>query len=311
VRQINKQLLQIMYSLQMPYSRAKVEVITSAGTQTFYFTGNSNTIRQSFVNPITVGTEDITIKCYTVCDENTDPMDLGPATTVVLTINGNTLPVANNDTYNIAAGFNSAVSLSPSAMANDYDPDGDPIEIDAVVGGATNAGGTYSITSAGLILYTPPSSVYIGQDYFDYTLWETADHSAASTGRVFINVGTFLGNVYAKIVIRNLNISSYSYSSVGTEEVWIDFFSDPSASVPVDITSLGITANVDKLVFTQDNTGAQTNTHTTETFPCTGTKTKIFEGQFYTSLLDPLFVNPDEIYLLTYSMLPGTGYVPI
>lgn len=311
VTQINKNLLQIMFAMESPYDRVEIRVITSLGTQLFYFTGNARTIRQPFTNPVlnTNDTENIVIEARTVCDEYSDPMDLGPASTVNLLIVGNTLPIANDDTYNLAYGYNTPVVLPGSVLANDYDPDGDPIEC-VPDSGATNDGGAFDIDIAGIVTYTPPSSVYSGIDFFDYDMQEVGG-AVTVTARVYINVGAVSGNIYAKIMLRNVETITGPNSSITTGEVWIDFYTNPATSQPIDITGMGLTINYNEHQFEQDYYGTQTNNdNPVAVTPGYGTQMKIFEGLLESLYSDPLYLY-EQIYRLTHTMLPGTGYTPI
>jgi hypothetical protein len=122
-------------------------------------------------------------------------------------------------------------------------------------------------------------------------------------------VGSFLSQIYLKVVIKNINTGG-TYSFQSTAEVWIDSFSDIAATTPIDISALAITANIDEHIFTQDATGAQTHTHTPLTFACTGTGIKIYEGLINDSVFDPI-TNIDAFTQTNFSLQPGTGYVPI
>ncbi len=311
VTQINKNLLQIMYALESPYDRVEIKVITTLGTQTFYFTGNARTIRQAFNNPVygTTGNEDIIIEARCVCDEYSDPMDLGPVSTVNLNVVGNTLPIANDDNYSLAVGYNTAVTLPGSVLANDYDPDGDPIEC-VPDSGATADGGTFDIDIDGIIEYTPPSSVYSGTDSFDYEMQEVGG-STTVTATVYITVGTVAGAVYGKIVRRNVVSNTSGYDSEVTAEVWVDFFADPSGTTPLDVTGMGITFDVNEHQMIQDhNTGFQTHSDTAIPVIGVGTKVKFFENIVYQENSDPVYPY-SQIFSLLHTLLPGTGYIVI
>jgi hypothetical protein len=308
VKQINKNLLQIMYALQTPYDRIEVQVITSEGTETFYYTGNAQTIKQKFENPIDIGTEEITIKARTLCDEEAVPPNIGPWTTILLVINGNSLPIANDDVYNIAAGYNSDIILAGSVLANDYDPDGDIIEVIAAAG-ATVAGGTYSITSAGIITYAPPNSDYIGADSFTYEIQEFGGGTPVQA-TVTINVGQLSGNIFAKIVYRNEQSSGNQYATSSQAEIWMDFFNDPGGITPLDVTGMGVTFNYREDTSEQDTNGIVTGNQTDTPVLGTGTKMKLLDAIVSADNYDPGFLHP-YIFTAVYSMLPGTGYIPI
>ncbi len=310
VTQINKRLLNITWAMEMPYDLCEIRIITTLGTQTIYLSGNSGSKRQPFNNPVldTLDNEDIVIEARTVCDENSDPMDLGPASTVNLNVVGNTLPIANDDTYNLAYGYNTAVLLPGSVLANDYDPDGDPIECVAN-SGATNDGGSFDIDDDGIISYTPPSSVYSGIDYFDYEMREVGGATTV-TARVYINVGAVSGNVYVRLTLRNVETITGPTTSITTGEVWLEFYTNPTISQPLDITGLALTINYNEHQFEQDYSGAQTNSDNPLSVTGVGTEMKVFEGLLESRYSDPAYLF-EQIFQLTYTMLSGTGYIAI
>lgn len=199
--------------------------------------------------------------------------------------------------------------LPGSVLANDYDPDGDPIEC-VPDSGATNDGGAFDIDIAGIVTYTPPSSVYSGIDFFDYDMQEVGG-AVTVTARVYINVGAVSGNIYAKIMLRNVETITGPNSSITTGEVWIDFYTNPATSQPIDITGMGLTINYNEHQFEQDYYGTQTNNdNPVAVTPGYGTQMKIFEGLLESLYSDPLYLY-EQIYRLTHTMLPGTGYTPI
>ena len=93
----------------------------------------------------------------------------------------NNAPVAQNDSVTI----NQNSSIAIEVLANDSDPDGDPIGLISFTAPST-AGGT--ITREGNILtYTPPAG-FIGNDGFQYSIQD--DRGARTSGAVFIAVVT-------------------------------------------------------------------------------------------------------------------------
>lgn len=310
VKQINKTLLQIMYSLEIPYDRIEVQVITSLGTQTFTYTGNARTIRQAFENPVlgTTDVENITVRARTICDENSVPPDYGPFTTVNLDIVGNTTPIANDDYFNIAYGFNTAVTLPGNLMANDYDPDGDAIECIADTD-ATADGGVYVVFADGTATYKPPSSVYAGQDSFEYTIKESAG-TATDTATVYVNVGEVSGRIYVKAVQRNVETLYGPNSSITTGEVWLEFYTNPAVNQPVDITGMGLTINYNQHDYNQDYAGVVTENDLPLSVIGAGTKMKIYEGTLENRYSDPAYAF-EQIYQISFTATAGTGYIVI
>jgi hypothetical protein len=309
VRQISRSNLQIMYSLATPYDMIEVQIIIGSITYTYTYTGNTKTVTQSFANPATTTPVDITIKGRTVCDNNSNPVDYGAFSIITLSVIGNSPPVAVDDYYDIPTGYNTAVALTPSALANDYDPDGDPFGALAA-SGATNAGGSYSIDAAGNISYTPPSSSYSGQDYFDYQIEETGGGDII-TGRAYINVGTGAANVYAKLVYRNevTYNNDYGYNTSG--EVWVDFFSNPAGTIPYDISALSLMININDHYGYKNYTDPD-EVFTDEDYSSTGTGNKMM---VYSGTLS--YQNYDESRGGTemedhdFTILAGSGYVVI
>ncbi|WP_136635757.1 Ig-like domain-containing protein [Pseudooceanicola onchidii] len=103
------------------------------------------------------GTDTIT---YTV----TDPDGLTDTATVTVTVGEvNDAPVAVDDAYTVDE--DSTTTLFP--LANDSDPDGDPLQI--VGTPVSAAGGTVVVASDGSISYTPPAD-FNGTDTISYTV---------------------------------------------------------------------------------------------------------------------------------------------
>jgi len=90
----------------------------------------------------------------------------------------NTAPVANNDNgYTVI--YNTPFTLSPSALlANDTDPDSDPLTVVAV-GGATNGSVTLN-SQTGMVTFTPTSG-YSGPASFTYDISDGRGGAASAT----------------------------------------------------------------------------------------------------------------------------------
>lgn len=80
------------------------------------------------------------------------------------TIGGNRPPQAQNDTYTVAEDQVLAVSVAGGVLANDSDPDRDPLSA-ALVDGPQH--GTLQFDSTGAFTYTPEAN-YFGADTFTY-----------------------------------------------------------------------------------------------------------------------------------------------
>ena len=90
----------------------------------------------------------------------------------------NAVPIASNDNgYSVSQ--NTPVSLTAaSLLANDNDPDGDPLAITAV-GGATN--GTVAFDSQSNLVTFTPTSGYTGPASFSYTITDGRGGTASAT----------------------------------------------------------------------------------------------------------------------------------
>ena len=309
VKQKTKSTLQIMYSLPYPYDLAEFEIDNGTNVIKLRLNGNSGSVLVNFDNPAADHAVDITIRGRVVCDQDADPVDVGPFTTQVLSVTANSLPIANDDTYSIGDGYNSAVTLNGSVLNNDYDPDGDAIEVVAAAG-ATTQGGTYSINAAGIVQYTPPSSSFNGQDTFTYNIREVGGTTTVqATVRVIVG-GAPIG-VFAKLVLRNSVATGVPNNESYEGEYWIDFFSNPTGTAPLDITPYNLQINYRKTEFTQDHLTGNQNTSFTDTFIAgTGNKVKIYEGFLSHTVSDPTW-DFSEVDTITFQILPGAGYVAI
>lgn len=306
-KQVSKTLLQIMWSMPIPYDKMELQIIVGAVTKTYFLIGNAGTVRHQFDNP--PGTIEVTVKGRVICNDDIDPASTGAFSTAVVSVLQNSLPVAVDDEFNINTGYNSAVVLPGSVLSNDYDPDGDAIEVVAA-SGATNAGGSYSITAAGVVSYTPPSSSYAGTDWFNYNMREVSGVTTVQA-KVTINVGSASMGVFAKIVLRNFVNSSGAFNSYQSGEVWIDFYSNPAGTLPIDVTGLNLTVNVNLKEEQFYADGSPTDiTNTPQTYNPTGSKIKLYEGTLYESTFDQVN-NSDEGSSTTYTLLAGTGYTVI
>jgi hypothetical protein len=309
VKQINKRLLQIMYACQIPYDMVQVEVTTSGGTENFTYLGNARTVRQQFNNPLVAGTENITVRCRTVCNADADPMDVGPWKTINLDINANSLPIANDDYFVLPVGHNAPVVLAGNVLANDSDPDGDAIEVIPVVAQATNDGGTISIAANGVVTYQPPTSAYTGQDYYDYNIRETPVGTAVPV-RVYVNVGSTSGLVYVKKVERNISTIYSGFIQTVSGEIWFDFFSDPAGTVPLDVTTLGVNVLYDHRTDTESGC-VPTSVTNALNIAGGGTQVKVYEGTITYEELDPLGGCRPYYEAHFFSITPNSAYIII
>ena len=100
--------------------------------------------------------------------------------TIAVTPIPNRPPVAVDDVATTMAG---APAISIAVLANDYDPDGDPLAITATT---PPAFGTVAIVG-GQIAYTPTAVGVTGTDTFTYTISDGRGGVASATVRVTIN----------------------------------------------------------------------------------------------------------------------------
>ncbi|MCX7843915.1 MAG: cadherin-like domain-containing protein, partial [Candidatus Bipolaricaulota bacterium] len=100
--------------------------------------------------------------------------------TVTITVQ-NRSPTAQNDNYYTYMGIPLTRS-APGVLANDFDPDGDPLTVELVTP-PTN--GTVTLNSDGSFVYTPNPGFW-GDDYFWYRCWDGTAYS--NVARVWIGV---------------------------------------------------------------------------------------------------------------------------
>ena len=308
VVQVNNGRIQIMYALPIPYNMVEILIIIGTTSYTYTYTGNARSVSQIITNPGGSAPVTITIKARTVCDANSTPVSYSSYVISTLNLTNSALPIAMDDVFILASGNVGAVTMLTSVLANDYDTNGNPIQAIAAAG-ATNKGGSYTVSIAGIVTYTAPSASYIGQDWVDYQM-KIVGANAAVTARMFFNIGTGIGGVFIKLVYRNLINSTSGYGSSSTSEVWIDFFSDPVGNNPLDVSSLNITFNMQSDEESSDHNGNSNSNIVALPTVGVGTKMKIYDGSIHSDFYDPLFTNSD-IYDMYITILPGTGYTAI
>ncbi len=108
--------------------------------------------------------------------------------TIRVQVGGNQPPVAVNDTVTVTAG-GGAQSLD--LLANDSDPDRDPLTVDSVQTSTAN-GGTVAISNNGVV-YTAPQNTeteFVGTDSFTYTITDGQGGTDSGTVTVTIDENT-------------------------------------------------------------------------------------------------------------------------
>jgi hypothetical protein len=304
VVQSGRDKLTITWALETGYNQLQVEVLSPASSL-ITLEGNSGQVEIPFANPATdaIGTN-ITVHANTVCNNQQDPPDVGPQTTVTVRVYPNQAPVARTDYYQIPQGHATAVTLSGSVMDNDYDPNGDDFEVVPSSGVGSN-GGAYSIDKFGIVKYTPPSGIWVGIDLFPYTITESGAGALTATGNIYVFVMPVVSAapVYVKVAARNGHRTKQSTGIVNTlykyyEQVYLEFFSDAAGTNPVDVTGVGLIVSVRRTRYDH-------STSTTEdtAYPVTGFELKFFDGE-----CTEYNTSGSIDWHYAWDVLPGTGY---
>lgn len=126
--------------------------------------------------PDFVGTDTFS---YTISDPSGDTAS---ATVTVTVVSTNAPPVANDD----AVSTDDGISVSINVLANDSDPDGDPLTISSN-GSAMN--GTVVDNGDGTLTYTPDAG-FVGSDSFTYTVSDPdglSDTASVTIDVTFVN----------------------------------------------------------------------------------------------------------------------------
>lgn len=316
VTQVSKSEVQVMYSLAIPYDIVEVSIAYLTSYYTKRFVGNTGVVKFQFDNPTNATNFPMAISAATICDATSLVVSKGPSMQTNISILSKSLPVVINDTYTINSGYTTAVTMPFSVLANDYDPDGLPINVVAAAG-LTNAGAAYSISTNGTVIYTPLSATYNGNDFVDYQVIEPSTGTIV-TGRIFFNVGgSVAGVVFAKMVIRNSSTSTnrtdaahgaYSITTITIAEVYFDYFSDAAAQNPLDVTGLGLSINYNKIIV--DTIG---NTSGTTSLVAAGSNYSmlIYQGQT-NKQVETHPANGGNVFtyqtITTFVLQAGTGY---
>ena len=115
-------------------------------------------------------------------DASDGTLDSPPATVTLVVIDHP--PVANADSYTASEGEPFVVGAAQGVLANDTDPDGDPLTAIALT---APANGTVVLNADGSFVYTPTSE-FAGTDSFTYEASDGAlDSSAATVALTFVN----------------------------------------------------------------------------------------------------------------------------
>jgi len=116
---------------------------------------------------------------YTIRDD-ADATDSGTVTFEVQP-NANRSPTAVTDRYSVFQDRTLTVN-KPGILANDYDPDGDPI---TAISFSQPANGTVSLNTAGTLTYTPDAG-FVGTDSFSYRIRDAGSATDGSSVEVIV-----------------------------------------------------------------------------------------------------------------------------
>jgi len=316
VKQINRTSLQIIWALPQPYDLVDIEIDNGNPLEiiNLQLQGNTGSQTVTFNNPaVYPATAPITIRGRVICDFDDYPESTGAYTVVNIVAFANSQPIANDDLYSIAAGFTTPQNFS-TVLANDYDPDGDLLQVIGLFG-PTTAGGFYNLSSDGTFQYTPPSALFNGTDSFTYQLYEVAPPNLTATATVRINVGNIgLGDgLYVKMIEKNHYETSSGNIFIARGDFYLSFFADPMCTIIKDVTGMGITVDVKTQNFRGLSPGGQApssytlDSENTTSVAITGTEMLFYSGIYNTIVT--LFAGVCTKKLFT--ILPGTGYVPV
>ena len=172
-----------------------------------------------------VGLDSLT---YTI-DDN-DGATSNVATVYITITNINDDPIAVNDTTSTNEDTLLMIS-APGVLANDGDPDGDPLSVTGHDAVSVN-GGTVTVNPDGSFDYTPPAE-FVGMDSFSYTVGD--GNAGSSTATVSINVL----NVNDPPVALNDTISTMEEVAVVVNVV----ANDSDIDGTIDVTTVGIVTN--------------------------------------------------------------------
>jgi len=306
--QISTNDLQISYALQAPYDMAEVEITYNTTTDRFYVYGNCNVFKRN-MDP--TPTANVTVRMRTVCNATSVPIQTGSWSTQVITYNANVPPTAVDDNIFCPPGVQSATVLQGNLLTNDYDPDGDPIECVPVTNQPTTAGGTISISTAGVVTYNPPSSSFSGLDSYTYGIRNVGGSIATATAKVFIQVSGLANFIFVKLTIRNQRVVTLGppgSSWEGTQtmaEVWVAYTSDVQGFVLQDVTQRNIDISFRELKRTFQPSFSEVNTDTT--VDAVGSQQKLYDGVIALNLQGPNVAAP-QVWVKEFSLLPNASY---
>lgn len=305
--QENGSSLRITWHCPNPYQLIRVKVISGTNELEADFEGEfgSATLPISYAGDIVVEGR---LFCGLITDisGSTEP-SLGPAVTVNITLVANRIPAAVNDQFQLSIGHTTPQLLSGNLLSNDFDPDGDDIEVVAA-SGTTFQGGWYSITGDGKVYYTPPYATYTGTDRFDYKIKETATGTESDPATAFITLvsGSASEVVYGKIWYSNPAAPGSSIFNQIVSAVAIKYYADALCTVPKDISLLNISFNYKKRITVNFPNGTLVSvTETTHFIFGTAYQNEIYNGVIQRLVIAGGIKRETTEFIL----LPGSGYL--
>lgn len=298
----------VYWAMPYGYNNGRVTIVM-AGDEPLYFyleetTGSK---RISLVRP-SAGDVSITVTANVICNRYTSNEGAGPTWTDGSdgTLLEELLPVAVDDAYIIQNGFNSALELTPTVLANDYDPNGNDIEA-VEASGATTEGGSYELDGYGNVLYTPPGAAYTGTDSFEYEMRKTGGGTTVSaTVRITVQAGEQF--TYAKLVMRNV-VKANDMMTFG--EVWIEFYSDAECRFPKFISAAeNLKVNWRRHENYIKHTDVMHDLDFDYTNAVVGWTIRVWQGAIYQRVFYGM-LGRSKRYTQTFTMRPGDGYIAI
>ena len=125
---------------------------------------------------LSVGQIGETVFDYEVSDGNGGTDTAQVKITLRGTSTANRAPVANDDSYSVKANTPLTVDALAGVLANDSDPDGDPI---SVVSFFNTSNGTLNMATDGSFTYTPDAG-FVGQEVVSYTVFDGVESVQAT-----------------------------------------------------------------------------------------------------------------------------------
>lgn len=135
------------------------------------------------VNGVTVGGIPMTFAGIMVSQRNNTVAPVAQYDNFKVTRTTNTAPVASNDAYSVDADTTLNVNAANGVLANDSDPNGDPLTAQLV---QTTTNGTLTLNPNGSFTYTPNTG-YFGTDTFTYTAFDGGLNSNTATVTITVN----------------------------------------------------------------------------------------------------------------------------